>query len=279
MLAKETVIDAPKGFIYINWKELWAYRELFLVLACRDIAVRYKQTLLGVLWAILQPVLTMLLFTFIFNRMAGIDSGDGTPYPIFLYTGQLLWQYFSYTLTNASQSMITNTNLIQKVYFPRLIIPATAATTGLVDLLVASVVLVGLMIYYGFTPHITGLMVMPLILVITVLYALGLGLFLAAVNIKYRDVRYALPFFINILLYVTPVIYPVAMLDRYPLAKSFILWTNPMAGVITNTRAALLGRSALDWQSLIISLTVSIIYFLFGLYFFRRTEAYFADIA
>jgi lipopolysaccharide transport system permease protein len=278
MLEKDIVIEPPKGFIYVNWPELWAYRDLFLVLAWRDISVRYKQTFLGVLWAILQPVLTMVVFTFIFHRMAGIDSGDGTPYPIFLYTGQLLWLYFSATLTNASQSMIANTNLIQKVYFPRLIIPATAATTGLVDLLIASVVVVGMMVYYGFTPHLMGLMVVPLLLMITTLCALGLGLFLSALNVKYRDVRYALPFFINILLYVTPVIYPVSMLDRYPLAKTIILWMNPLAGVITNARAALLGKPELDWGSLLVPLAVSLIYFLFGLYYFRRTEAYFADI-
>ena len=139
-----------RRFISVNWRELWRYRDLFLVFAWRDISVRYKQTVLGVLWAIFQPLITMVIFTFIFNRVAKIESGDGTPYPIFLYVGLLFWQYFSGTLTNASNSMVANAGMIQKVYFPRLIVPASAAVTGLVDLAIASVVLIGMMVYYGY---------------------------------------------------------------------------------------------------------------------------------
>lgn len=279
MLSNDRIIEPPKKSIKINWQELWIYRDLFLVLAWRDISVRYKQTLLGALWAILQPVMTMLVFTFIFNRMAGIESGDGTPYPIFLYTGLLLWQYFSATINNAAQSMVTNTSLIQKVYFPRLVIPATGATTAFIDLAVASAVLAAMMAYYGFVPQIIGVVIVPLLLLIATFSALGVGLVLASLNVKYRDVRYALPFFVNIGLYMTPVIYPVSMLNKYPFVKMLFLWLNPMASVINSARTGLLGRSPIEWDTLIISLFVSVIYFLFGLFYFKRTESYFADIA
>jgi len=275
----EYSITPPKGFIRINWSELWRFRDLFLVLAWRDISVRYKQTVLGVAWAVIQPVVTMIIFTFIFNRMANIQSGDGTPYPIFLYTGQLLWQYFSGTLTNASNAMVANASLVQKVYFPRLILPITAATTGLVDFAIASLILGAMMIYYGIMPGLTGLITLPVLILTAVLCSMGVGLFMASLNVKYRDVRYALPFAINILMYVTPVIYPVTMLNGHPWAKTAMIWLNPISGVISNARAGLLGRSPFQWDVLGISLLVSVIYFIIGLYYFRSTERYFADIA
>ena len=275
----EHIIAPPPRFVSVNWPELWRYRDLFMVFTWRDISVRYKQTVLGVLWAILQPLTTMVIFTFIFNRMAKIESGDGTPYPIFLYVGMLFWQYFSSTLTNVSNSMVANAGIIQKVYFPRLIIPGSSAMTGLVDLAVASVILIGMMIYYGYCPHLTGVLILPVLLTTAVLASLGLGMFLASVNIKYRDVRYALPFFINIMMYVTPVIYPVKMLDNHHVAKTLMLWLNPICGVISNARAGILGNSPIEWPVLGISLFVSILYFFFGLYYFRSTERYFADIA
>ena len=275
----EYSITPPKGFIRINWSELWRFRDLFLVLAWRDISVRYKQTVLGVAWAVIQPVVTMIIFTFIFNRMANIQSGDGTPYPIFLYTGQLLWQYFSGTLTNASNAMVANASLVQKVYFPRLILPITAATTGLVDFAIASLILGTMMIYYGIMPGLTGLITLPVLILTAVLCSMGVGLFMASLNVKYRDVRYALPFAINILMYVTPVIYPVTMLNGHPWAKTAMIWLNPMSGVISNARAGLLGHSPFQWDVLGISLLVSTIYFIIGLYYFRSTERYFADIA
>ncbi len=278
MSRTEFVIAPPKRWLSINWQELWRYRDLFLVLAWRDIAVRYKQTALGIVWAIFQPFITMIVFTFIFNRMASIGSGDNTPYPVFLYVGLLLWQYYSGTLTNASNSMISNASLIQKVYFPRLIVPATAATTGLIDLAISAIILVGMMIYYGVMPHLVGILIIPLLLVIAVLSALGMGLLLASLNIKYRDVRFALPFFIQIMMYVTPVIYPVKMLDKYPVVKGLMLWLNPISGVITNARAGLLGQGAVDFWVLGISLLMSVVYFVVGLYYFRSTERYFADI-
>jgi lipopolysaccharide transport system permease protein len=274
----EFIISPPKKWGSINWKELWRYRDLFWVLAWRDISVRYKQTALGVLWAILQPLITMIVFTFIFNTMANISSGDNTPYPVFLYVGLLFWQYFSGTLTNASNSMVGNSALIQKIYFPRLIVPATAAITGLIDLAIAAVILIGMMIHYSIMPHLIGMLILPILLIISILSALGMGLVLASLNIKYRDVRYALPFFIQILMYVTPVIYPVKMLDNYPVVKELILWLNPISGVISNARSGILGQGIVDFGVLGISLLMSIVYFVIGLYYFRRTERYFADI-
>ena len=274
----EYVIEPPKRLLRINWRELWRYRDLFLVLSWRDISVRYKQTALGVLWAVFQPFITMVVFTFIFNRMAHIQSGDNTPYPIFLYVGLLFWQYYAGTLAKASDSMVTNAAIIQKVYFPRLIIPASSAITGLVDMAVAAVILAGMMVYYGYHPHLLGLLLLPVLLACAVLSAMGLGLFCASLNIKYRDVRYALPFFIQILMYVTPVIYPVQMLDRHPLAKTAMLWLNPMSGVVTNARAGLLGNAPIEWGMLGISALMSVVFLLGGLTYFRSTERYFADI-
>jgi lipopolysaccharide transport system permease protein len=275
----EYTIAPPKRFLSIEWKELWRYRDLFLVLSWRDISVRYKQTVLGVLWAILQPVVTMIVFTFIFNRMASIQSGDGTPYPIFLYVGLLLRQYYSGTLTTASNSMVSNASLIQKIYFPRLIVPATAAVTGLVDLCISSTILGAMMLWYGYVPRWTSLLVLPVLAPVMVACALGCGLFLSAVNVKYRDVRYALPFFIQMMMYVTPVIYPVKMLDHYPVIKTMMLWLNPISGVITTARAAVLGQGSIDISVLGISAFMSAIYFILGLYYFRNMERYFADIA
>lgn len=278
MSQSEFIIAPSKRWLAVNWQELWHYRDLFLVLAWRDISVRYKQTVLGIAWAIFQPFVTMIVFTFIFNRMANISSGDSTPYPVFLYVGLLLWQYYSSTLTNASGSMISNSSLIQKVYFPRLIVPATAATTGLVDLAIATVILMGMMVYYGIMPQLIGLLILPVLLLIAVLSSLGMGMALASLNIKYRDVRFALPFFIQILMYVTPVIYPVKMLNNYPVIKELMLWLNPISGVISTARAGLLGQGVIDYGVLGISLLMSIVYFVAGLYYFRSTERYFADI-
>jgi len=274
----EITIRPPKGFVGLNWRELWRFRDLFVVLAWRDISVRYKQTVLGALWAIFQPLVTMVIFTFIFNRVAKVESGDGTPYPIFLYVGLLFWQYYSGTLTKASDSMVLNAGMVQKIYFPRLILPAASAITGFVDLAVSSIILVIMMIYYGFVPHLVGIAILPCLLVCMLLSSLGTGLVLASLNVKYRDVRYALPFLIQTLMYVTPVIYPVAMLAKYPIIKECMLWLNPMSGVISNARAGILGNSPIDWHALLASTVSSIILFVIGLYYFRATERYFADV-
>ncbi|MCX6343495.1 MAG: ABC transporter permease [Armatimonadetes bacterium] len=239
--------------------------------------MRYKQTGLGVLWALIQPVLTTVIFTFI-SIIMGFKGEDGIPYPIFFYVGQLFWLYFSGALTNASNSMVLNAQLISKIYFPRLIVPATAATTGLVDFAISAAILVPMMIYYGFKPHLADLLILPLLLVCVILHAMGVGLYLAAVNVKYRDVRYAVPFIIQLMFFMTPIMFSAQKLNGHPLIKNLMLWLNPVSGVISNARAALLGRSPVDWQVLGISLLMSFVFFVFGLYYFRNTERYFADI-
>jgi len=274
----EDVVAPPKRFVSVNWRELWRYRDLFLVLAWKDIAVRYKQTVLGILWAVLQPLVSMVVFTFVFGVMLGLESGDGSPYLIFVGVGQIFWLYFSNTLKNASDSMVANAGLVQKIYFPRLIVPATAATTGLVDFAISSLILVGLMIYYGFCPKLVGLLLIPVLILCTVLSALGMGLYLASINVKYRDVKHALPFFIQTMMFVTPVIYPVKLLNSYPTIKALMMWLNPMSGVITNARACIIGKSPVDWYSLGTAILMSIVFFVCGLYYFRNTERYFADI-
>jgi len=270
--------EPPGRFIRVDWKELWRYRDLFLVIAWRDISIRYKQTALGVIWAALQPFVTMVIFTFIFNRVAKVGSGDDTPYPVFLYVGLLLWQYYSGTLTRASESLVMNAQMIQKIYFPRIIMPVASAVAGLVDLAVASLILVAMMAVYGFAPHWQGIAILPILLLASICSSLGVGFFLSALNVKYRDVRYALPFVIQTLMYVTPVIYPVSMLNKYPVIKTLMLWLNPISGVISNARAGLLGRSPIEWGVLGISCLMSVVFLLIGLAYFKATEAYFADI-
>jgi lipopolysaccharide transport system permease protein len=279
----DLVIEPPKRWIAIDWRELWRYRDLFLMLAWRDISVRYKQTALGVIWALLQPIIQTALFTLVFNRLAKIPSDPGTPYVVFVYVGLLLWQYYSGTLTKASEAMVTNAQLIQKVYFPRLIVPAATSIVGLVDMAIGAAVLCVLMVYYGYALTTIGsfavaCVVLVALLVCTVLAATGLGLFLGALNVKFRDVRYALPFFIQMLMFVTPVMYPATMLDKFPAVKWTVIVLNPMSGVITNARAVVLGAGPADWGMIGISFTTSLALFLFGLYYFRKTERYFADI-
>lgn len=274
----EIIISPPKKWISINWKELWRYKDLFLIFTWRDISVRYKQTALGIIWVILQPLITMIIFTFIFNKVGKIDSGSEIPYPIFLFVGLLFWQYYSNTVTNASNSMVGNSGIIQKIYFPRLIIPTSTAISGLVDLFICGIILGIMMLFYGITPHLIGIIILPVLLLSTILTAMGFGMFLASFNVKYRDVRYALPFFIQILMYVTPVIYPIKMLDNHYLIKNIMICLNPMAGIIDNARSSIIGNGTLNISSLFISLSVSIIYFFTGLFYFRNTERNFADI-
>lgn len=279
MKRDELVIEPSRGLLAVDWAELWRYRELFVVLTWRDLAVRYKQTFLGVAWALFQPLVTMVLFSAIFHGMAKIDSGDSTPYPIFVFVGLLLWHYYSNTLSSVSMSMINNTNLIQKIYFPRLIVPASNAIIGLVDFGISCVVLAGMMVYCGHVPSLVGVALLPVLLLLSVACSLGLGLIFAAVNIKYRDVRYVLPFLIQTLMFVTPVIYPVSMLESQPTLKALLVWLNPMTGIISNARAGLLNNGALDWGMLGISALTSVVLLMVGIAVFRNTERYFADIA
>ena len=269
----ETKIKPIKGFLNIDFKELWRFRELFYFLSWRDVKVRYKQTFIGVVWAVLQPLLTMVIFSVIFGRVAGISSGE-ISYPIFVYSGLLFWNYFSNSLSTASNSLVDAQNLIQKVYFPKIIIPLASTLVFLVDFLFASIILVGLMIYYHFYPTITGILLIIPSLVITFLSFSGLSLIFSSINVKYRDVRYALPFFIQLLIFITPVIYPASIIRSH----RWLLYLNPMSGVIETMRVGLLGVGTINWPIFGFSALLSILLFLLGIFYFNKSESFFADI-
>jgi lipopolysaccharide transport system permease protein len=266
------VIEANKVWSGLHVRDLWAFRELLYFLTWRDVKVRYKQTELGVAWAIIQPLFTMLIFTLFFGRLAGVPS-DNVPYPLFAYAGLLAWTFFANAITNSGNSLVGSANLITKVYFPRMLIPAAAVGAGLVDFAFAFVILVLLMFYYGVM--ITwSILMFPVLVVLTTLLALGMGLWLSALNVKYRDVRFALPFVVQLWVFVSPVIYPTSFL---PAKYRWLLILNPMTGIIEGFRSALFGRP-FNWIALAISTVIT-----FGLLFyasssFRRMEKTFADI-
>jgi len=268
-----TVIRPSIGWIAINWREMWEARELLFFLMRRDVTVRYKQTVLGVAWAVLQPVFSMLVFTIIFGTLAKMPS-EGFPYAIFVYAGLLPWTFFSTAVSTSSQSLVNQQALLTKIYLPRLFVPSTSIGSGLVDFAVSFVVFGGLMAYYGVAPG-WGMLAVPFLLVLTVVAALGLGLLLSAVTVTYRDFRYVTPFMIQVWMYLSPVIYPVAIV---PSDWQWLLAINPMAGIIDGFRAALLGR---PWNltALAISTASSLVFLAFGLFYFRRTERRFADVA
>ena len=271
--APTIVIKPKKLFSFSDLREVWTYRELLYFFTWRDLKVRYKQTSIGVLWAVFQPFITMVVFTVFFGRLLSIPS-DGVPYPIFVYTGLLFWQFFADALSDTSNVLIVNQAIVTKVYFPRLILPLSTVLTKFVDFAIAAAILAGMMLYYGYVPHLIALLVIPVLLLITFMAAVGTGLVLASINVKYRDVRYILPFFIQLLMFLTPVIYPAGIAGKY----SWILALNPMMGVIQSARAVLLGTTAVNWLLIGISLAATSVVMLVGIYTFKKTERYFADI-
>jgi lipopolysaccharide transport system permease protein len=269
-----TIIEPKKGWVPIDFKEIWAYRELLYFLTKRDIKVRYKQTILGGFWAIIQPAFTMIVFTLFFGRLAKIPS-DGIPYPIFVYVGLLPWTYFSNAVSNSGNSLVGSANLITKVYFPRLIVPSSASLAGLLDLFIAMFVLGVLMIWYQFVPSVIGVFIFPILVGLTFLCAVGVGLWLSAMNVQYRDIRYAIPFLIQIWMFVSPVIYPVSMVEE---KYQWLLALNPMGGVINAYRASILGHQPVDWSLLGVSAAMIFLLLISGLFYFRRMEKVFADV-
>lgn len=263
----------PTKMIGLDFKELWHFRGLFYFLTLRDIKVRYKQTAIGILWAILQPFLTMVVFSIFFGRMTGIYTKD-IPYPIFVYTGLLFWNYFAQSLVTASDRLVNEQGLIQKVYFPRLIMPLSATVVYFIDFIFASMIFVGLMFYYSITPNPIGILLVIPCLLITFLTASGLGLFLSAVNVRYRDIRYALPFFIQLLIFVTPIIYSADVLGEY----KWFWYFNPIAGVVGTMRSGLLRVDSIDWSLFSSSALLAVLIFIFGLLYFKKSENNFADI-
>jgi lipopolysaccharide transport system permease protein len=255
-------------------REIWAHRELFYFFAWRDFKIRYKQTAIGAGWAIFQPLLLMVVFTLFFNKVAGISSPSGH-YPIFAYTGLLFWNFFGSAMTVASNSLVGNQAVVTKVYFPRLIAPLSATLVVLIDFFCAATVFVALMIYYHVRPGLFGVALVVPMLVITWVASAGLGTWLAAVNVKYRDVRQILPFFIQALMFVTPVIYALAFV---PARFREFVYINPMAGVITAMRAELIHQGTVAWSGVAISASVAVVLFGVGILYFERTESRIADI-
>ncbi len=268
-----TIVQPRKSFWDLDLKGLWEYRELLYFLVWRDVKVRYKQTALGVAWAILQPLMATLIFSVFFGRLARLPS-DGVPYPVFVYVAMVPWQYFANALTESSNSLVASQNLIKKVYFPRLVIPLGSVIAGLVDFCFAFVVLIGLMFYYGMTPS-TSIFLFPVFLLLAVCTALALGLWTSALNVQYRDVKYTIPFLTQFWLFATPVVYPSSLIPA-----KWRVWygLNPMAGVIDGFRYALLGRVAKPGPMIWVSAGAVAVLLLGGLLYFRKMESTFADV-
>ena len=269
---KDKVIRPSDGWISIGLKELWEYRELAYTFAMRDIRVRYKQTALGAAWAVIQPLMMMVVFTMFFGRLAKIPS-EGLPYPLFSYSALLPWTLFSEGITRSTNSMITNANIMTKVYFPRLIMPISGVISPLIDFIIAFVILIGMMFYYGFVPTI-NILWLPLFILLALMTSLGVGLWLSAFNVQYRDFQYTLPFIIQLWLFASPVVYPSNLL---PEPYRLVYGLNPMVGVIEGFRWALLGTnppSALVAVSAVIVMALLIS----GAYYFKRMEKTFADV-
>jgi lipopolysaccharide transport system permease protein len=266
------LIKSEESGVQFNLGDLWAYRELLYFLTWRDVKVRYKQTLLGVVWVIFQPLLTMLIFTLVFNKFARLDTG-AIPYPLFAYSGLLIWTFFSTAITSGTNSLISNTSLITKVYFPRAFIPAAAVVAGLVDMCVGSLLLFALALYYGV--HVNwGVVLLPVFVFVAALLALGVGMLAAALTVKYRDLRHVLPFLIQTWMFASPVIYPSGIV---PEGWRWILAINPMTGVLEGFRSALAGQG-FEWSHIALSAVVAVVLLALAFYVFRRLEDTFADV-
>ena len=266
------LIESEESGVRLNLAEVWDYRELLYFLTLRDIKVRYKQTLMGAAWVIVQPLMLMMVVTLVFNRFARIDAG-ALPYPLFAYSGLLLWTFFAGGVTNGTNSLVSNVNLVTKVYFPRMFIPAAAVGAGLFDLCIASLLLVSLVVYYG-TPLTWGLLMLPAFVLMVTWLALGVGMMVAALTVRYRDLRHALPFVMQFWMFASPVVYPSSIV---PEGWRWLYVLNPLTGILEGFRAALAGE-AFDWKLIGVSALVSFSLLLFAVYVFRRAEDSFADV-
>jgi lipopolysaccharide transport system permease protein len=270
----ENVIVADKQSLF-DWRELWQYRELFYFFSWRDIKIKYKQTVLGFLWAVLQPLIMMLIFTFFFGKALNVPS-QNLPYPVFVFSGLLIWNTFSSGLTNAANSMVNNSQIIKKIYFPRLIIPVSSILVALFDFLMAFVLFISLLLFFKQPVGLQAIWCWPAALIISMIATLGPGSWLAALNVKYRDFRYIIPFLVQVLFFLTPVLYPISMLG-HPLLR-YVLVASPMYAAVELFRAPLTGVSP-DPVLIGISLCSGFIFLLIGLIYFKRTEDFFADFA
>ena len=270
----ELILEPSRGWRKLNLGELWAYRELLYFLIWRDIKVRYKQTLIGAAWAIIQPLLTMIVFSLFFGQLAGIPS-EGVPYPIFSYAALVPWTFFANGLTNVSNSLVSSGNLIKKVYFPRLVIPLASVLSGLVDFALAFAVLLLMMLLYGILPT-AAIFALPLFILLALITSLAVGMWLSALNVQFRDVRYVLPFLIQFWLFATPIAYPSSLIENELVRTLYGI--NPMAGVVEGFRWALLGSPMPPLPMLLASALTASVALISGLFYFRRMEKFFADI-
>ena len=270
---KELVIRARSGWINIDWHEMWSHRELLMFLIWRDVAVRYKQTVLGPLWAIVQPMIMLVIFTVIFGRFARIEFA-GFPYPVAVFAGLIPWMVFSQGMAQAALSLLNQQQMLSKVYFPRLFVPIAAASVFLVDLLMSLCIYAVVLLYYGVTPS-WGCLWLVILVPLTLIATLGVGVMLAALTVFYRDFKHIIPFLVQILMYVTPVMYPAGMVGR---RWQLIFALNPMFGIVTAYRSAILGM-AWNFPTLVISTTSALGLFLFAIFYFRKVESHFADVA
>jgi lipopolysaccharide transport system permease protein len=269
----EILIKPGMGALHY-WRDIWRYRELFFFLAWRDILVRYKQTAIGIAWSVLRPLLTMVVFTIVFGQLAKLPS-NGVPYPIMVFAAMLPWQFFANSLTESSNSLIDNANLLTKVYFPRLIVPAGSVIVSLVDLIISAVIFVGLMVWYRFLPDVR-IFLLPLFILMSFMASFGAGLWLSALNVKYRDFRYVVPFLVQFGLYISPVGFSSAIV---PEKWRFLYFLNPMVGVIDGFRWALLGDAfPVNWPGFTLSFVLVTLILAGGVFYFRRMERSFADV-
>jgi lipopolysaccharide transport system permease protein len=270
---RKSIIKPSHGWAALDLRDLWLYRELVFFMTWRDLKVRYKQTLLGASWAILQPFLTMVVFSIFFGNLANVPS-DGVPYPIFSYTGLVPWVLFSKALQDASRSLVANSHMITKVYFPRMILPLSSVMAGVVDFLIAFVVLLGMMVFFNISPTV-NIWVLPLFLLLALVTAVGVGLWLSALNVLFRDINYMLPFLTQFWMFVTPVAYPSSMV---PSEWQVIFALNPMTGVIEGFRWALLGTGQPPGILTLVSSIVAVFLLISGMFYFKRMERLFADM-
>jgi len=268
-----TIIEPRPGWRLVDWRELWQYRDLFYFLVWRDIKTRYAQSVLGVGWAIIQPLFNMLVFTIVFGNLAKISS-DGVPYAIFSYTALVPWAYFSGSLTSAAGSLVASKNLITKVYFPRLVVPIAPVLGKLVDFAIAMLILGGMMLWFRIPPTI-WILALPLLILLMMLTAAGLGMWLTALSVQYRDINYAMGFIVQLLMYAAPVVYPASSV---PEQFRMVYALNPMAGVIEGFRSALLGTNPMPWDFIGVGTVVAILLMISGILYFKHTERIFADV-
>lgn len=270
----QTIIEPKRGWQLIDWQELYQYKDLFYFLVLRDIKILYKQTILGFTWAIIRPLVSMIIFSLVFGKLAKMPS-DGVPYPLFSFAALVPWTYFSSAMVDSSNSLIANTNMLTKIYFPRLVIPMTPVLAKLIDFAIAFMILCLMIAWYGFTPTL-HVIIIPLLVLLMILTSAGIGMWLSAMSIQFRDVRHAIPFVTQILMYVAPVVWPASLI---PSQYRLLYGLYPMAAVIEGFRSALLGATPMPWDLIVTGTLSAIVIAITGAFYFRRTERFFADLA